>query len=65
MISLQKLIVREKAQEDKAMYLICASTSSPLETYEMYEVLTGSREQRVAWMTHIRDAVDWYDWGSC
>ncbi|XP_069548483.1 rho guanine nucleotide exchange factor 18a [Brachyistius frenatus] len=54
-ISLQRLIVREVAHEDKAVYLICACTSS---TPEMYEIHTGSREERITWTTLVRDAVD-------
>ncbi|KAM4604971.1 rho guanine nucleotide exchange factor 18a [Polymixia lowei] len=53
-ISLQRLIVREVAHEDKAMFLICASSSMP----EMYEIHTGSREGRVTWMSLIREAVE-------
>ncbi|KAM4629512.1 rho guanine nucleotide exchange factor 18-like isoform 2-T2 [Polymixia lowei] len=53
-ISLQKLIVREVAHEEKAMFLICASSNEP----EMYEIHTASKEERNAWMTHIRQAVE-------
>ncbi|XP_072560214.1 rho guanine nucleotide exchange factor 18-like isoform X2 [Paramormyrops kingsleyae] len=53
-ISLQKLIVREVAHEEKAMFLICASSSEP----EMYEIHTTSKEERNAWMEHIRQAVE-------
>ncbi|XP_054982071.1 rho guanine nucleotide exchange factor 18 isoform X1 [Sorex araneus] len=53
-VSLQKLIVREVANEDKAMFLISASMQGP----EMYEVHTGSKEERNAWMDHIRRAVE-------
>ncbi|XP_051232524.1 rho guanine nucleotide exchange factor 18 isoform X1 [Dicentrarchus labrax] len=53
-ISLQKLIVREVAHEEKAMFLICASSNEP----EMYEIHTASKEERSSWMTHIRQAVD-------
>ncbi|TMS20847.1 Rho guanine nucleotide exchange factor 18 [Larimichthys crocea] len=53
-ISLQKLIVREVAHEEKAMFLICASSSEP----EMYEIHTTSKEERNSWMTHIRQAVE-------
>ncbi|XP_070687927.1 rho guanine nucleotide exchange factor 18 [Pempheris klunzingeri] len=53
-ISLQKLIVREVAHEEKAMFLICASSSEP----EMYEIHTNSKEERNSWMTHIRQAVE-------
>lgn len=53
-VSLQKLIVREVANEDKAMFLISASLQGP----EMYEMYTSSKEERSAWMDHIRQAVD-------
>lgn len=53
-ISLQKLIVREVANEEKAMFLISASMQGP----EMYEIYTGSKEDRNIWMAHIRRAVE-------
>uniref|UniRef100_A0A8D0EJM9 Rho guanine nucleotide exchange factor 18 n=1 Tax=Strix occidentalis caurina TaxID=311401 RepID=A0A8D0EJM9_STROC len=53
-ISLQKLIVREVANEEKAMFLISASLKGP----EMYEIHTSSKEERNSWMTHIRRAVE-------
>ncbi|XP_056148526.1 rho guanine nucleotide exchange factor 18a [Lampris incognitus] len=53
-ISLQKLIVREVAHEDKAMFLICASSRMP----EMYEIHTSSKMDRDTWMTLVREAVD-------
>ncbi|XP_053178031.1 rho guanine nucleotide exchange factor 18 [Scomber japonicus] len=53
-ISLQKLIVREVAHEEKAMFLICASSNEP----EMYEIHTYSKEERNTWMTQIRQAVE-------
>uniref|UniRef100_A0A3P9LNN6 Rho/rac guanine nucleotide exchange factor (GEF) 18b n=1 Tax=Oryzias latipes TaxID=8090 RepID=A0A3P9LNN6_ORYLA len=53
-VSLQKLIVREVAHEEKAMFLICASSNEP----EMYEVHTTSKEERNAWITVIRQAVE-------
>uniref|UniRef100_A0A8C6U4W8 Rho/rac guanine nucleotide exchange factor (GEF) 18b n=1 Tax=Neogobius melanostomus TaxID=47308 RepID=A0A8C6U4W8_9GOBI len=53
-ISLQKLIVREVAHEEKAMFLICASSNEP----EMYEIHTSSKEERNTWMTQIRQAVE-------
>ncbi|XP_029469999.1 rho guanine nucleotide exchange factor 18 isoform X2 [Rhinatrema bivittatum] len=53
-IPLQKLIVREVANEEKAMFLISASLKGP----EMYEIHTGSKEERNLWMGHIRDAVE-------
>lgn len=56
-ISLQGLIVREVAQDEKAMYLLCACTSS---MPEMYQIQTGSKEERVTWTTLIREAVECY-----
>ncbi|XP_034026630.1 rho guanine nucleotide exchange factor 28-like [Thalassophryne amazonica] len=53
-IPLQKLIVREVANEERGMFLISASSVGP----EMYEVLTTTREERNAWMRHIRQAVE-------
>uniref|UniRef100_A0AAY4DP55 Rho/rac guanine nucleotide exchange factor (GEF) 18b n=1 Tax=Denticeps clupeoides TaxID=299321 RepID=A0AAY4DP55_9TELE len=53
-ISLQKLIVREVAHEEKAMFLICASSNEP----EMYEIHTNSKEERNIWITQIRQAVE-------
>ncbi|XP_035279719.1 rho guanine nucleotide exchange factor 18-like [Anguilla anguilla] len=53
-ISLQKLIVREVAHEEKAMFLICASSAEP----EMYEIHTSSKEDCHAWMALIRQAVE-------
>ncbi|XP_076977572.1 rho guanine nucleotide exchange factor 18 isoform X6 [Tamandua tetradactyla] len=53
-ISLQKLIVREVANEEKAMFLISASLKGP----EMYEIYTSSKEERNMWMTQIRRAVE-------
>ncbi|XP_054644706.1 rho guanine nucleotide exchange factor 18 isoform X3 [Dunckerocampus dactyliophorus] len=53
-ISLQKLIVREVAHEERAMFLICASSNEP----EMYEIHTTSKEERNTWMAHIRQAVE-------
>ncbi|CAI5649724.1 unnamed protein product [Oreochromis niloticus] len=53
-IPLQKLIVREVANEERGMFLISASSAGP----EMYEVHTTSREERNAWMRHIRQAVE-------
>ncbi|XP_005632985.2 rho guanine nucleotide exchange factor 18 isoform X1 [Canis lupus familiaris] len=53
-ISLQKLIVREVANEEKAMFLISASLQGP----EMYEIYTSSKEERNTWMAHIRRAVE-------
>ncbi|XP_012726917.2 rho guanine nucleotide exchange factor 28 isoform X1 [Fundulus heteroclitus] len=53
-ISLQKLIVREVANEEKGMFLISASSAGP----EMYEVHTSSKEERNTWMRLIREAVE-------
>ncbi|NXH60619.1 ARHGI factor, partial [Rhabdornis inornatus] len=53
-ISLQKLIVREVANVEKAMFLISASLKGP----EMYEIHTSSKEERNSWMAHIRRAVE-------
>ncbi|XP_029018307.1 rho guanine nucleotide exchange factor 28-like isoform X3 [Betta splendens] len=53
-IPLQKLIVREVANEERGMFLISASSVGP----EMYEVHTTTREERNAWMKHIRQAVE-------
>ncbi|KAK0150676.1 Rho guanine nucleotide exchange factor 28 [Merluccius polli] len=53
-ISLQKLIVREVANEERGMFLISASAAGP----EMYEVHTSSKEERNTWMRLIREAVE-------
>ncbi|KAG9353693.1 hypothetical protein JZ751_011815 [Albula glossodonta] len=53
-ISLQKLIVREVANEERGMFLISASVAGP----EMYEVHTASKEERNNWMRLIREAVE-------
>ncbi|KAF7659153.1 hypothetical protein LDENG_00002360 [Lucifuga dentata] len=53
-IPLQKLIVREVANEERGMFLISASSVGP----EMYEVHTTTREERNAWMRYIRHAVE-------
>ncbi|XP_068608751.1 rho guanine nucleotide exchange factor 28 [Brachionichthys hirsutus] len=53
-IALQKLIVREVANEERGMFLISASAAGP----EMYEVHTSSKEERNAWMRLVRDAVE-------
>lgn len=53
-IGLQKLIVREVANQEKGMFLISASAAGP----EMYEVHTASKEERNAWMRLIREAVE-------
>uniref|UniRef100_A0A8C3XLP8 Rho guanine nucleotide exchange factor 28 n=1 Tax=Chelydra serpentina TaxID=8475 RepID=A0A8C3XLP8_CHESE len=53
-ISLQKLIVREVANEERGMFLISASSAGP----EMYEIHTNSKEERNNWMKQIQDAVE-------
>ncbi|KFV13783.1 Rho guanine nucleotide exchange factor 28, partial [Pterocles gutturalis] len=53
-ISLQRLIVREVANEERGMFLISASSTGP----EMYEVHTSSKEERNNWMRHIQDAAE-------
>ncbi|NXF11768.1 ARG28 factor, partial [Smithornis capensis] len=53
-ISLQRLIVREVANEERGMFLISASSAGP----EMYEVHTNSKEERNNWMRHIQHAVE-------
>uniref|UniRef100_A0A3Q3WCX8 Uncharacterized protein n=1 Tax=Mola mola TaxID=94237 RepID=A0A3Q3WCX8_MOLML len=55
-IALQKLIVREVANQERGMFLISASAAGP----EMYEVHTASKEERNAWMRLIREAVERY-----
>lgn len=54
-ISLERLIVREVANEEKAMFLIYASAAG---MPEMYEIHTSSREERITWMTLIWDAIE-------
>ncbi|XP_051875883.1 rho guanine nucleotide exchange factor 28 isoform X3 [Pristis pectinata] len=53
-ILLQKLIVREVANEERGMFLISASSAGP----EMYEIHTNSKEDRNNWMRLIRMAVE-------
>ncbi|XP_029686558.1 rho guanine nucleotide exchange factor 18a isoform X1 [Takifugu rubripes] len=53
-ISLKRLLVREVAREDKAMFLINVSTSMA----EMYELHTSSRQERLTWLTLISDAIE-------
>uniref|UniRef100_A0AAV2IUX5 Rho guanine nucleotide exchange factor 28 n=1 Tax=Knipowitschia caucasica TaxID=637954 RepID=A0AAV2IUX5_KNICA len=53
-IALQKLIVREVANEERGMFLISASSAGP----EMYEVHTSSKDERNTWMRLIREAVE-------
>ncbi|XP_057188570.1 A-kinase anchor protein 13 isoform X2 [Triplophysa rosa] len=52
-ISLQKLIVREVAHEERGLFLITAGIEKP----EMVEVRTSSREERNTWMRLIQDAM--------
>ncbi|XP_061621436.1 A-kinase anchor protein 13 isoform X2 [Phyllopteryx taeniolatus] len=52
-ISLQKLIVREVANEERGLFLITAGIEKP----EMMEVLACSKEERNAWMQLIQDAM--------
>ncbi|KAK2822631.1 hypothetical protein Q5P01_022696 [Channa striata] len=54
-IPLERLIVREVAHEDKAMFLISAYISN---MPEMYEIHTSSREECITWMTCIWEAVN-------
>ncbi|XP_060617656.2 rho guanine nucleotide exchange factor 28 isoform X1 [Anolis sagrei] len=53
-IALQKLIVREVANEERGMFLISASSTGP----EMYEIHTNSKEDRSHWMREIQEAVE-------
>uniref|UniRef100_A0A3B4DWV9 Uncharacterized protein n=1 Tax=Pygocentrus nattereri TaxID=42514 RepID=A0A3B4DWV9_PYGNA len=53
-ISLQKLIVREVANEDRGLFLITAGIERP----EMVEVHASSREERNTWMQLIQDAIE-------
>nr|XP_021333392.1 A-kinase anchor protein 13 isoform X1 [Danio rerio] len=52
-ISLQKLIVREVAHEERGLFLITAGIANP----EMVEVHASSREERNTWMQIIQDAM--------
>ncbi|XP_066503367.1 A-kinase anchor protein 13 isoform X2 [Hoplias malabaricus] len=52
-ISLQKLIVREVANEDRGLFLIAAGIQPP----EMVEVHASSREERNTWIQLIQDAM--------
>ncbi|XP_077419402.1 uncharacterized protein LOC144050206 isoform X3 [Vanacampus margaritifer] len=56
-ISLQKLIVREVANEERGLFLITAGIEKP----EMMEVLASSKEERNAWMQLIQDAMQSMD----
>uniref|UniRef100_A0A3B4ZL38 PH domain-containing protein n=1 Tax=Stegastes partitus TaxID=144197 RepID=A0A3B4ZL38_9TELE len=52
-ISLQKLIVREVANEERGLFLITAGIEKP----EMMEVLASSRDERNTWMQLIQEAM--------
>ncbi|KAJ7997839.1 hypothetical protein DPEC_G00216330 [Dallia pectoralis] len=52
-ISLQKLIVREVANEERGLFLITAGIEKP----EMVEVLASTKEERNTWMQLIQDAL--------
>ncbi|XP_016121595.1 rho guanine nucleotide exchange factor 28-like, partial [Sinocyclocheilus grahami] len=52
-ISLQKLIVREVAHEERGLFLITAGIANP----EMVEIHASSREERNTWMQLIQDAM--------
>ncbi|XP_018534079.2 A-kinase anchor protein 13 isoform X3 [Lates calcarifer] len=52
-ISLQNLIVREVANEERGLFLITAGTERP----EMVEVLASSKEERNTWRAIIQDAM--------
>uniref|UniRef100_A0A3B3Z6D7 Uncharacterized protein n=1 Tax=Periophthalmus magnuspinnatus TaxID=409849 RepID=A0A3B3Z6D7_9GOBI len=52
-ISLQKLIVREVANEERGLFLITAGIEKP----EMMEVLASSKDERNSWMQKIQEAM--------
>ncbi|XP_046897205.1 A-kinase anchor protein 13 isoform X3 [Hypomesus transpacificus] len=52
-ISLQKLIVREVANEERGLFLITAGIQKP----EMVEVLASTKDERNTWMQLIQDAM--------
>ncbi|XP_036399311.1 A-kinase anchor protein 13-like isoform X2 [Megalops cyprinoides] len=52
-ISLQKLIVREVANEEKGLFLITAGIEKP----EMVEVHASTKEERNTWMQLIQEAM--------
>ncbi|XP_070763222.1 A-kinase anchor protein 13-like [Enoplosus armatus] len=52
-ISLQSLIVREVANEERGLFLITAGIERP----EMVEVLASSKEERNTWRAIIQDAM--------
>ncbi|XP_028832399.1 rho guanine nucleotide exchange factor 28 [Denticeps clupeoides] len=52
LVFLQRLIVREVANEERGLFLITESSVGP----EMYEIHTGTREERNTWLTHLTKA---------
>ncbi|XP_072321570.1 uncharacterized protein [Eucyclogobius newberryi] len=56
-ISLQKLIVREVANEERGLFLITAGIEKP----EMMEVLASSKDERNSWMQKIQEAMQSMD----
>ncbi|XP_055365360.1 A-kinase anchor protein 13-like isoform X4 [Betta splendens] len=52
-MSMQNLIVREVANEERGLFLITAGTDRP----EMVEVLASSKEERNSWRAVIQDAM--------
>uniref|UniRef100_A0A8C7N0G3 PH domain-containing protein n=1 Tax=Oncorhynchus kisutch TaxID=8019 RepID=A0A8C7N0G3_ONCKI len=56
-LSLQKLIVREVANEEKGLFLITAGMEKP----EMVEVHTATKEERNTWMQIIQEAIEKYE----
>ncbi|XP_044226466.1 A-kinase anchor protein 13 isoform X4 [Thunnus albacares] len=52
-LSLQKLIVREVANEERGLFLITAGIEKP----EMMEVLASSKDERNTWMQLIQEAM--------
>lgn len=54
MISLQKLLIREKAgQDNRGLYLISSHPNDP----EMYELIFQSPKEKKAWMEAIKEAI--------
>uniref|UniRef100_UPI00358F568E rho guanine nucleotide exchange factor 28-like n=1 Tax=Myxine glutinosa TaxID=7769 RepID=UPI00358F568E len=52
-ISLHKMLVREVANEERAMFLISAAAHA-----EIYELHSQSKKERIIWMERIRQAVE-------
>lgn len=50
-VSLNNLIVRDIANQERGMYLISASTPP-----EMYELYASSKDDRKTWMSRIQQA---------